>query len=77
MQLDAYLAICGIPFAEIKNKKTIIYDPGDLTRESNKYNIDFIPRGNMQEERLESQAFFSQLLSNELQLRRLQYGRTF
>jgi len=72
VQLDAYLANCGISFAEIKNKSKIIYDPCDLTRESNKYNIDFIPHGDTEEERLESQAFYNQLLSNELQLRTLE-----
>jgi hypothetical protein len=75
-QLDAYLANCGIPFAEIKSKSKIIYDPCYVTRGSNKYNINFILHCDTEEERMESQAFFSQLLLNELQLRRLQHAGT-
>jgi hypothetical protein len=62
-QLDAYLANCGQSFQEVKNKSEIIYDPYDVSRESNKCNIDFIPHGGTEEERMESQAFFSQLLA--------------
>jgi len=70
-QLDAYLANCGLSFQEVKNKSKIIYDPCDVSRESNKYSIDFIPHGGTEEERMESQAFFSRLLATELRMQKL------
>jgi hypothetical protein len=36
----------------------IVYDPMDLTREINCYNIDFIPRGDTDQELRDSQIFF-------------------
>jgi hypothetical protein len=71
-QLYTYLETCGVPFQEIKLKTKIIYDPCDVTRESNLYNIDFIPHGATEEERFQVQSFFSNLLTSELRMRKLQ-----
>jgi hypothetical protein len=70
-QLNVYLDNCGASFKEIRSKTKIIYNPCDLTRESNMYNVDYIPSGATDEEKLNSLSFFSNLLSTELQLRKL------
>jgi hypothetical protein len=65
----------GVSYENIKRNTKIIYDPCDITRESNRFNIDFIPSGESEEERLQSLSFFSNLLTTELRLRKLQlYG---
>jgi hypothetical protein len=71
VQLDAYLRSCGVRLDEIKLKTKIIYDPCDVTRESNLYNIDLIPHGPTEVERFQSQSFFSNLLTMELRMRKL------
>jgi hypothetical protein len=70
-QLDLYLSNCGETYNEIQRKTKIVYDPCDIARENNIYNIDFIPNGGSDEEVLQATMFFSNLLTKELQLRKL------
>jgi hypothetical protein len=58
VQLSTYLESCGNPFWEIKVKTKIIFDPCNVTRESNVYDIDYIPYGATEEERFQGQSFF-------------------
>jgi hypothetical protein len=52
-----------------------MYDPCNVTQEFNVYNIDYIPQGVTEEERLQVQSFLSNLLMSELHMRKLQtYG---
>jgi hypothetical protein len=71
-----YLEYCRATFADIRSKSKIIYDPCDVTHDSNIYNIDYIPRQETDEEELSSRSFFSNLLSSELNLRKLQHHVT-
>jgi len=66
-----YINTSGQHYEEVKRGTKIVYDPNDLTREGNCYNIDFIPSGNSDEELRASRLFFSNLLSTELRLRKL------
>ncbi len=70
-QLQQYMNNSGQHYEEVKRCTRILYDPNDLTRESNCYNIDFIPSGTTEQELRESRLFFSNLLSTELRLRQL------
>ena len=72
-----YLQNCCASLDEIGSKSKIIYDPCDLTHESNIYNKDYIPTGEKDEEKLSSSSFFSNLLSSELQHRKLIRRGTF
>jgi hypothetical protein len=69
--LMLYLNHSGRHYEEVKRASKIVYDPTDITREINCYNIDFIPRGDTDQELRDSQIFFSNLLSSELRLRKL------
>jgi hypothetical protein len=60
-QLNVYLDNCGASFEEIRSKTKTIYDPCDLTRESNMYNVDYIPSGATNEEKLNSLSFLTLL----------------
>ncbi len=62
---------CGDSFHEVQRKTKIIYDPCDINRENNLDNIEFIPNGATEDETMEARAFFSNLLSSELRLRKL------
>jgi hypothetical protein len=70
-QLDVYIGIRGVSFDKIRTKTKIIYDPCDLSCETNIYNIDYIPSGETEEQRLQPLSFFSNLLTSELHLRKL------
>jgi len=71
-----YLQYCCASLDEIRSKSKIIYNSCDVTHESYIYNIDYIPTGETDEEKLSSQGIFSDLLSSELQLRKLQHRGT-
>jgi hypothetical protein len=58
-------------FEDVKRSTRIIYDPTDLTRENNVYNIDYIPSGATNAKERVSHCFFSNSIISELQLRRL------
>jgi hypothetical protein len=64
------LSNCGATYNEIQRRTKIIYDPC-ITRESNQYNINYIPNGGSDDERIEGASFFSNLLTSELQLWKL------
>ncbi len=48
----------GTHYADIKHSSKIVYDPNDVTRFSNRYNIDFLPNGDGGENHRESQVSF-------------------
>jgi hypothetical protein len=66
-----YLANCGDSFNEVQSKTKLTYDPCDLNKDNNMYNIDYIPIGATEDESMEARTFFSNLLSSELRLRGL------
>jgi hypothetical protein len=45
-------------FEDVKRSTRIIYDPTDLTRENNVYNIDYIPSGATDAEERANGCFF-------------------
>ena len=47
-----------------------------MARESNIYNVEYVPTGETDEEKLSSLSFFSNLIASELQLRKLQHHGT-
>ncbi len=49
-QLNSYLANCGETYYEIQKKTRIIYDPCDVTGETNQNNINYIPNGGTDDE---------------------------
>ncbi len=69
--MDQYLSNCGSTYHEIQRQTKIIYDPCDVTRESNRFNIAFIPIGASDEETMHAMMFVSNLLTKELNLRKL------
>jgi hypothetical protein len=52
--LDQYLSNCGSSYHKIQRKAKTIYDPCNVTWESNKYNIEFILSGATNEETMHS-----------------------
>jgi hypothetical protein len=48
----------GTHFEDVKRLTRIIYDPTDLTRENNVYNIDYIPSGATDAEERANGCFF-------------------
>lgn len=70
-QYANYLRNCGSSYDEVQRRTKIIYDPCDVTREANKYNVDFIPNGASDDNVLQARMFFSNLLTSELSLRKL------
>ncbi len=70
-QLQRYLDRNGRAYEEVRRESKIKYDPCDVARESNCFNIDFIPTGNTDQELRLSRLQFSNLLSAELRLRQL------
>jgi hypothetical protein len=70
-QLQRYLDRNGRAYEEVRCESKIKYDPCDVARESNCFNIDFIPTGNTDQELRLSRLQFSNLLSAELRLRQL------
>jgi len=69
--LQRYLDRNGRAYEEVRRESKIKYDPCDVARESNCFNIDFIPTGNTDQELRLSRLQFSNLLSAELRLRQL------
>lgn len=69
-QLDLYLSNCGATFNEVQEKTKIIYDPCKVTRQSNQWNIDYIPDGKTDDEKIMATWCFSNPLTTELMLRR-------
>jgi hypothetical protein len=69
--IDVYLQQCGTSYIELKGTSKIIYDPTDVTRTSNEQNIEFIPKGETEEERRTSVSRFNSLVTRELRLRKL------
>jgi hypothetical protein len=69
--LNLYLQTNGQHYSDVKRQSKIGYDPNDLCRENNKYNIDFIVNGVDDADRMEALRFFSNLLTMELRLRKL------
>jgi hypothetical protein len=61
----------GAHYEEVKRKSKVIYDPTDESRCHNRNNIDFVPNGDCPSNVAEAQRFFSNLLTEELRLRRL------
>jgi hypothetical protein len=55
----------------VQGATKIIFDPTDLTRTTNKFNIDYIPNGETEEERVASFRAFSDLVTKELRLHKL------
>ena len=66
--LNLYLRTNGRHYRDVKRSTKIIYDPNDLSREQNEYNIDFVPNGVDDADRMEALGFFSNLLTTELRL---------
>ncbi len=66
--LNLYLRTNGRHYGDVKRSTKIIYDPNDLSREQNKYNIAFVPNGVDDADRMEALGFFSNLLTTELRL---------
>jgi hypothetical protein len=69
--LNRYVRTSGMSFNFVKKRTKVLYDPTDLTRETNVYNIDYIPSGATLDEERANRSFFSNLLVSELQLRKL------
>jgi len=74
--LNLYLSHSGASYTDIKNNTKIIYDPCDPLKETNKDNIDFIPTGSTDEQLVQANMYFSQLLNAELRLRGLSLSGT-
>jgi hypothetical protein len=68
--LNRYVRTSGMCFNYVKKKTKIIYDPTDLSRESNVYNINYIPSGATQQEDCANRSSFSNLLVAKLQMRK-------
>jgi hypothetical protein len=66
--MQRYLNHSGREYEKVKRESKMIYDPCDVTRETNCYNSDFIPTGNTDQELCLSRLQFSTLLSSELRL---------
>ncbi len=68
-KMEQYMQDCGRTFEEVKASSKIIYNPLEVKRFGNKYNIDFCTT----DENVDDQdlIFFNSLVTEELNLRRL------
>ncbi len=68
-QMAQYRQVCGRHFWEVKVESEVLYNPGEINRFGNKYNIDFEPahEGNEEADIL----FFTSLVSRELRHHKL------
>jgi hypothetical protein len=67
----------GTHYETVKQSSKIIYDPTDLLRFNNQYNIDFSPEDDMVGDVVSAKIFFSNLVTKELQLQKLTLNGTF
>ncbi len=69
--LHQYVSQSWTHYADVKQSTKIVYDPTDVNRFNNRYNIDFLPNDDQADNHREFQVFFSNLILKELQLHRL------
>ncbi len=67
--MQEYIETCGRSFEEIRMSSRIIYNPAEINRFGNKFNIDFDTSDENNDDL--DIIFFSSLLNEELSLRRL------
>jgi hypothetical protein len=67
-KMEQYMQDCGRTFKEVKASSKIIYNPLEVNRFGNKYNIDFCST----DENVDDQdlIFFNSLVTEELNLQR-------
>ncbi len=71
--LHQYVSKSWTHYADVKQSTKIVYDPTDVNRFNNRYNIDFLPNDDRADNHREFQVFFSNLILKELRFTGFHY----